>query len=65
MGEVGLQKSLLDILKKKKKISKVFRFDFCFSEGCLCNFLKQDPRAPQSLSDAVVSQLRPLGLGRT
>lgn len=64
-GKLDYKKVFLISLKKKKKISKVFRFDFCFSEGCLCNFLKQDPRAPQSLSDAVVSQLRPLGLGRT
>lgn len=36
-GKLDYKKGFLISFKKKKM---VFRFDFCFSEGCLCNFLK-------------------------
>lgn len=39
MGEVDYEKGFLKALKKV-----IFRFDFCFSEGCLCNFLKAGPQ---------------------
>lgn len=40
-GKLDYKKDFLISLKK----SRVFRFDFCFSKGCLCNLLKQDLRA--------------------
>lgn len=43
-GKLNYKKGFLIFFKKKK--NRLFRFNFCFSEGCLCNFLKQDPRAP-------------------
>lgn len=36
MGKPRCRKGFLTSLKKRG----AFRFDFCFSEGCLCNFLK-------------------------
>lgn len=36
-GKLDYKKGFLISFIKKKV---VFRFDFCFSEGCLCNFLK-------------------------
>lgn len=36
-GKSDYKKGFLISLQEKKK---VFRFDFCFSKGCLCNFLK-------------------------
>lgn len=38
-GKLDYKKGFLISLNKNKK-NRGFRFDFCFSEGCLCNFLK-------------------------